>query len=199
MLAQLIRIRAHFLDYPVKKIRLDNDAEFSSQAFNEYCMSIGIDIEHPVAHVHTQNGLAKSFIKQIQLIARPLIMRCKLPISARGHGISHAATLIRIRPTSYHTSSPLKLVFGKEPNIFHLRIFGCAVYVPISLPQRNKMSPQRRMGIYVGFESPSIVKYLKPTTGDLFTARFAYCHFDESNFPALRGENKKLEKEISWN
>ena len=81
LLAQLIRIRVHFPDYLVKKIRLDNVAEFSSQSFNEYCMSIGFDIEHPVAHVHTQNGLAESFIKRIQIIARPLLMRCKLPIS----------------------------------------------------------------------------------------------------------------------
>jgi len=145
-------------------------------------MSIGIDIEHLVAHVHTQNGLAESFIKRIQLIARPLLMRCKPPISTWGHAILHAASLIRIRPTSYHNSSPLELVFGREPNISHLRIFGCAVYVPIPPPQRTKMSPQRRLGIYVGYESPSIIIYLEPTTGDLFTARFADYHYDESNY-----------------
>ncbi|KAL0390943.1 UNVERIFIED_CONTAM: hypothetical protein Scaly_0451400 [Sesamum calycinum] len=33
------------------------------------------------------------------------------------------------------------------------------------------MGPQRRLGIYVGFESPSIIKYLEPMTGDQFTAR----------------------------
>lgn len=126
-------------------------------------------------------------------------MRCKLLVSTWGHAILYATTLSRISPTSYHTSSPLQLVFGKEPNISHLRIFGCAVYVLISLPRCNKMDPQRRIGIYVGYESPSIVKYLEPTIGDLFTAYFADCHFDESNFPALEGENKKLEKEISWN
>ena len=52
-LAQLIKLRAHFPDYPIKKIRLDNAGEFTSHVFNEYCMSIGIDVEHPVAHVHT--------------------------------------------------------------------------------------------------------------------------------------------------
>ena len=61
------------------------------------------------------------------------------------------------------------------------------------------MGPQRRLGIYVGYESPSIIKYLEPSTGDLFTARFADCHFDESEFPTLGGDNKQLEKEISWN
>lgn len=198
LLAQIIRLRAHFPDYPIKTIRLDNAGEFTSQAFNDYCMSIGISIEHPVAYVHTQNGLAESLIKRLQLIARPLLMRTKLPISAWGHAILHAAALIRIRPTNYNEVSPLQLVYGQEPNISHLRIFGCAVYVPITPPQRTKMGPQRRLGIYVGYESPSIIKYLEPLTGDLFTARFADCHFDEMTFPALKGENKQLEKEIIW-
>ncbi|KAJ9547136.1 hypothetical protein OSB04_019679 [Centaurea solstitialis] len=163
-------------------------------------MSIGIKVEHPVAHVHTQNGLAESLIKRLQMIARPMIMKSKLPVSAWGHAILHAATLIRIRPTSYNASSPLKTVFGQEPNISHLRIFGCAVYVPVAPPQRTKMGPQRRLGIYVGYESASIIKYLEPLTGDLFTARFADCHFDESEFPALEGGTKQLDNEskISW-
>ncbi|KAL0329128.1 UNVERIFIED_CONTAM: Copia protein, partial [Sesamum radiatum] len=199
LLAQLIRLQAHFPDYSIKKIRLDNAGEFTSQTFNDYCMSIGIDVEHPVAYVHTQNGLAESFIKSLQLIARPLLMRSKLFISCWGHAILHAAALIRMRPTSYHKFSPLQLVFGQEPNISHLRVFGCAVYVPIAPAQRTKMGPQRKLGIYVGYESPSIVKYLEPLTGDLFTAHFADCHFDESVYPTLGRETKQLEQKINWN
>jgi len=191
-LAQIIRLRAQFPDYTIKRVRLDNAGEFTSQAFNDYCMSIGIVVEHPVAHVHTQNGLAESLIKRLQLIARPLIMRTKLPISVWGHAVLHAAALIRIRPSAYHEYSPLQLAFGQEPNISHLRIFGCAVYVPIAPPQRTKMGPQRRLGIYIGYESPSIIRYLEPKTGDVFTARFADCHFNEAIFPALG------EKRNSW-
>ncbi|XP_015082219.1 uncharacterized protein LOC107025933 [Solanum pennellii] len=36
-------------------------------------------------------------------------------------------------------------------------------------------------------------------TGDLFKARFADCHFDESVYPTLGGEHKSLGKEIDWN
>ena len=50
------------------------------------------------------------------------------------------------------------------------------------------MGPQRRLGVYVGFDSPSIIKYLEPLTDDVFTARFADCHFNESVFPSLGGE-----------
>ncbi|KAK1406586.1 hypothetical protein QVD17_42024 [Tagetes erecta] len=197
-LAQIIKLRAHFPDYTIKTVRLDNAGEFTSHAFNDYCMSVGIVVEHPVAHVHTQNGLAESLIKRLQLIARPLIMRTKLPVSIWGHAILHAGSLIRIRPTANHKYSPIQLVSGQEPNVSHLRIFGCAVYVPIAPPQRTKMGPQRRLGIYVGYETASIIRYLEPLTGDVFTARFADCQFDESVFPSLGGENKNKEKNISW-
>jgi transposase InsO family protein len=106
-------LRAQFPDYPIKKIRLDNASEFTSKAFDDYCMSIRIDVEHPVAHTHTQNGLAESFIKRLQMIARPLLLKTKLPVSAWGHAILHAALLVRIRPTAYRKYSPLQLVLGQ--------------------------------------------------------------------------------------
>ena len=65
LLAQIIKLRAHFSDYPIKIIRLDNTGEFTSQTFNHFCMSIGINVEHYVAHVHAKNGLAKSLIKRL--------------------------------------------------------------------------------------------------------------------------------------
>ena len=168
LLAQIIRLQAHFLDYPIKKIHLDNVGKFISTSFDDYCMSVGIEVEHPIAHVHTQNGLAEAFIKRFQLIARPLLMRTNLPIYAWGNAILHAATLVLIRPTANHQQSPFQLVLGKIPNLSHLRVFGCIVQVPIAPPQCTKTGPQRRSGIYIGFDSPSIIKYLEPLIGDVF-------------------------------
>jgi len=138
LFAQIIQLRANFSDYQIRRIWLDNAGEFTSQTFNDYCMSIGITVEHPVAHIHTQNGLAESLIKRLQLIARPLLMRSSLLFSAWRHAILHAAALIRLRPTAYHKYSPLQLVSGREPNLSRLKVFGCAVYVLISSPQRTK-------------------------------------------------------------
>ncbi|QHO17366.1 Copia-like polyprotein [Arachis hypogaea] len=61
------------------------------------------------------------------------------------------------------------------------------------------MGPQRKLGIYIGYDSPSIVRYLEIQTGDVFKARFADCHFNESKFPILGRENKLPEKELNWN
>ena len=114
LFVQIIRLRSQFPDYTIKNIRLDNAGEFTSQSFNDYCTSIGINVEYPVAHTHTQNGLAESFIKRLQLIARPLLMRTKLPSSTWGHAILHAAALVRIGSIAYHKFSPSQLVFGQD-------------------------------------------------------------------------------------
>jgi hypothetical protein len=53
LIAHIIRLWTQFLDYPIKKIWLDNIGEFTFQAFDNFCTSIGIDVEHPVAYVHT--------------------------------------------------------------------------------------------------------------------------------------------------
>ena len=201
LLAQIIRLRSEFPDHPIKTIRFDNVGEFLSQTFLDYCMSIGIDVQHPVAHVHSQNGLVESFIKRLQLIARPLLLKAKLPLSAWGHAIIHAANLIRLRLTVNRALSPLQHAKGYQPDRLHLRVFGCVVYVPIAPTHRPKLGPQRRLGIYVALQSASIINYIEPLMGEVFTARFADCHFDENLFPPLGGDKPIPEewREITWN
>jgi hypothetical protein len=63
------------------------------------------------------------------------------------------------------------------------------------------MGPHRKLGIYVGFESPSIIKYLEPLTGDLHIARYADSIFNEEHFPTLGGGKylRRVEcQEIDW-
>jgi hypothetical protein len=162
IMSQIIKLKANYRENRIQSIRMDNAAEFSSKAFNNYCMALGIQVQHSVPYVHTQNGLAESLIKRVKLVARPLLMNCSLPSSCWGHAVLHAADMIQLRPTAYHEYSPMQLVRGNPPNISHLRKFGCAVFVPISPPQRTVMGPHRKIGIYVGYQSPSIIKYLEP-------------------------------------
>ncbi|KAM1432930.1 hypothetical protein ACFXTO_015416 [Malus domestica] len=82
LLAQVIKLRAHYPDFPIKSIRLDNAGKFTSKTFDDYCMLVRVEIEHPVPHVHTHNGLAEAFIKRLQIIIGSLIIRTKLPITA---------------------------------------------------------------------------------------------------------------------
>jgi hypothetical protein len=69
-------------------------------------------------YVHTQNGLAKSLIKIIKLIAQPLLHNYNLPTTCWAHAVLHTADLIQLRPTTYNSTSPLYLVCGNPPSIF---------------------------------------------------------------------------------
>ena len=114
-------------------------------------------------------------------------MNTKLPLLGWGHAIIHAANLIRLRPSTNQDLSPLQLVPGYQPNISHLLVFGCVVYVPVTPTHRTKLVPQRCLGIYVGFQYSSIINYIEPLTCEVFNARFVDCHFNEDVFPPLGG------------
>jgi hypothetical protein len=55
---QVIRLKANYPKYKIKSIRMGNAAEFLSRAINDYCMAQGIEVQHSVPYVHTQNALA---------------------------------------------------------------------------------------------------------------------------------------------
>jgi hypothetical protein len=171
----LLSTRNHgFAKFRIKNIRIDSATEFSSRAFNNYCMAQGIEVRHSVPYVHTQNDLTEPLINRINPIARPLLQGCNLPTSYWGHAIQHAVDLVQLRSTVYHTTFLLQLVCGDQPSISHMWKFVCAVYTPIST--------------------------MLPLTCDLFTTRFADYIFNEDYFMALGRDNKFINdgREINW-
>jgi transposase InsO family protein len=93
-MTQVIRLKVNYPKYRIKSIHMDNAAEFSSRAFNNYCITKRIEVQYSVPYVHTQNGLAESLIKRIKLIARPLLQECNLSTSFWGHAVLHVVNLV---------------------------------------------------------------------------------------------------------
>ena len=54
LLAILIKYRNHFLDFPIKYLRLDNALEFRSHAFKDYCVALGISLTYSVPYEHSK-------------------------------------------------------------------------------------------------------------------------------------------------
>ncbi|KAI3457198.1 hypothetical protein Pfo_013861 [Paulownia fortunei] len=86
--------------------------------------------------------------------------------------------------------SAMQLTLGFELDISHLRIFGCIVQVPIPPPQRTKMGPQRRLGIYVGFDSQVIIVSDKPKPVEIFS-------WNEQHISYLDPRTSKCENEVN--
>jgi hypothetical protein len=131
-------------------------------------------------------------------------MMLQLPTSAWRHAVLDAASLLKYRPSPFNQQTPHYLAFGLPPNISHLRTFGCQVLVLILGPKRIRMGPQHRKGIYIGYDSPSNIRFMEPATGDVFKARFQDSHFFEDICLGLDTtvESKPLQwqsQDLFWN
>jgi hypothetical protein len=71
--SRLIILKVEF--YQFVWTRLQNSPHVASIT----CMALRIEVQHSVPYVHTQNGFARSIIKRIKLIARPLFIELQLP------------------------------------------------------------------------------------------------------------------------
>ena len=152
LLAVLLRYKNHFSNNPIKHLSMDNAQECRSHAFEDYCTAFGIDLTYSVPYKHSQN----TFVKNIQLVVRPLLLHSRLPSNMWGHAILQA--LLKLRPTLFNIQTPHERLSRKPPNVAHIRTFGCQVWVPLPDPKRHKLGPQRHEGNYVGHDSPSIIR-----------------------------------------
>jgi hypothetical protein len=47
--------------------------------------------------------------------------------------------------------TPEEMFIGKKPEVSHLKIFCCTIFIHIPKEKRNKMKPSRKQGIFVGY------------------------------------------------
>jgi hypothetical protein len=53
IMSQIIKLKENFPEHRINTIQIDNAAKFTSQAFNDYCMALDIQVQHSVPYVHT--------------------------------------------------------------------------------------------------------------------------------------------------
>ena len=97
----------------------------------------------------------------------------------------HAAALLLLRPTLLNHQTPLELLAGRPPNISHLRVFRCHVWIHAPKQQRKTIRPHRHETIYLGHDSPNIIRYTTPSTRIVLKAHFANCKFVEIVFLSI--------------
>ena len=66
-----------------------------------------------------------------------------------------ARTMVYVQNHTPHRvlkhKTPEELFSGKKPEVSHLRIFGCPMYIHIPKEKRKKLDPSRKKGIFLGY------------------------------------------------
>jgi hypothetical protein len=136
----------------IKMLMLDNRGEYTSKEFVNFCKYVGIKRELTTPYYPQQNGVVERKNITIMEAVKTMIHDQDLPL----HLWEEATrTTVYVQNKLSHSAlgfkTPEEMFSGKKPEVIHLKIFGCPVFVHIPKEKRTKLDPSRNKGIFVGY------------------------------------------------
>ena len=134
----------------IKTFQSYNGGEFISNEFKELCKDSGINRELTTPYNPQHNEFAERNNRMIMEAARDMLHDQDLPIHI---WVEASITVVYVHNHTPHrvleNKSPEEFFYGKKPEVSHLRIFSCPVYIHIPKEKRTKLDPLGKKGIFV--------------------------------------------------
>jgi transposase InsO family protein len=136
----------------IKTLRSDNGGEYTSKEFVNFCKDVGIKRELTTPYNPQQNGVVEQKNKTILEVVKTMIHDQYLPMCL---WVEAAMVVVYVQNRLSHSAlrlkTPEEMFTGKKPEVSHLKIFGCPVFIHIPKEKRNKLDPSGKKGIFVGY------------------------------------------------
>lgn len=137
----------------VKIIRNDNGTEFVNNKMDLLCNSKGILHQTTCVYTPQQNGIVERKHRHLLNVARSLLFQSGVPLNMWSDCILTATYIINRLPSSVLSGKfPFEMIFGCEPKLSHLRVFGCLCFATI-LNETDKFSSRSEKCIFVGYSN----------------------------------------------
>jgi transposase InsO family protein len=173
--------------FTIQQLHSDRGGEFKSNEFSEFCLLHNIKQSFTAPYSPQQNGVAERAWRSLFECSRCLLLESGSPKSLWAAALDTASYIINRLPSSTNPDrkSPFELFYGKEPQIDHLRVFGCPAYVHDETYQ-GKLSPKSEKGKFIGYERDSKAYIILMPNGKVKTSHNVT--FDESNQSVISDE-----------
>ena len=136
----------------IKTLRSYNGGEFTSNEFKEFCKEVGIKRNLTTPYNPQQNGVAERKNRSIMEVVRSMIHDKYLPMHLWAEA---ERTALYVQNRISHNALGNKILeemfTGEKPEVSHLEIFGCPVYLHVPKEKRSKLDPLGKKGIFVGY------------------------------------------------
>jgi hypothetical protein len=136
----------------IKIPRSDNGGKYTSKVFVNFCKDVGIKRELATPYNPQQNGVAKRKNRMIMEAVKTMIHDQDFPMCLWEEA---SMTAVYVQNQLSHSAVGFKtmqeMFTGKKPEVSHLKIFGCLVFIHIPKEKRNKLEPSGKKGIFVGY------------------------------------------------
>jgi transposase InsO family protein len=136
----------------IKILRSDNGGEYTSKKFVNLCKDVGIKRELTTPYNPQQNGVAKRKNRTIMEVVKTMIHDQDLPICLWAEAaMATVYVQNRLSHSALGFDAPEEMFTRKKPEVSHLKIFGCPVFIHIPKEKRNKLEHSGKKGIFVGY------------------------------------------------
>ncbi|MBW0534724.1 hypothetical protein O181_074439 [Austropuccinia psidii MF-1] len=135
--------------HKVKRVRSDNAGEFTSNAFEDGLLDLGITHERTIPYEHHHNGKVERVNRTFSEAARAIMLEKNVDIGLWPWAFRHVAWVFNRKLHADFVQTPWELVTGNKPNVSILRVFGCVAYVHDPLHKKDLAAKSRKL-IYMG-------------------------------------------------
>jgi hypothetical protein len=136
----------------IKILKSDNGGEYTSNEFVNLCKDVGIKRELTAPYNPQQNNVDERKNRMIMEAVKTMIHNRDLPMCLWEEATMEA---IYVQNQLSHSAlgfkTPEEIFTRKNPEVSHLKIFGCLVFIHIPKEKRNKLEPSGKKGIFVGY------------------------------------------------
>jgi len=154
--AAWLRAHAGISLRPGDILQTDSDSCFRDSAFDSWFAEHGIVRRCSPPYTQAKNSIAERSWLSLTNTARTQLLGADLPTHLWGLSLLHAAHVRNLCPSApLDGDSPHYRLFGKDPDLSQLRVFGAPAFVNIDKDRRRKLDPTARPGIYVGYDGSS--------------------------------------------
>ena len=135
----------------IKILRHHNGGEYTSNVFDEYLKSKGIQMQLLVPRKPEQNGVSERMNRTIQEMARSVIHGAGLSDIYWAEAV-FTTVIIRNRSptTAVPNITPYECFYGKKPDVSNFKLSGCTAYAHTSKEHREKWDVNSVKCILVG-------------------------------------------------
>ena len=163
--------------------RSDNGGEYISKEFEKFLLDKGIHHELSAPYSPAQNGVAERINRTLMESARTMMAQAGLSDKYWAEAVVTGTYLRNRVPRSFkEKTTPFEKWYEKNPDLSHLRVFGCMAYAYIpDANRKDKLSKKAEKLRFIGYSlQTKAYRLINDDTGKIIVRRDVI--FNESDF-----------------
>lgn len=143
--------------FKLKLLKTDNSGEFVNDEVKNYARG-NFTLRTTPPHKPESNATAERFNRVLGERTRAMLRDKKFSLifwPEAMRTVTHLSNRTITLSVGDHTKPPHELLYGIQPDVSHLRVFGCKAYAYNFDITRKKLDDKAKPGIFVGYDDKS--------------------------------------------